>query len=136
MPEILSLRPFIDILLQMLRRPTSLYVRRLKKPVVSRYVQGMKMCWRYLLFSVVLVNAGGSVVAKTNDSDNDTVVQRASRRAELRSALSVPLPPAGPAEENTKKSMHHEHQLSVQQRADLRRQLREQFKALGLEASP
>ena len=96
----------------------------------------MKICWSYLLFSVVLVNAGGSVVAKTNDSDNDPVVQRASRRAELRSALRVPLPPGGPTEENTKKNMLHEHQLSVQQRADLRRQLREQFRALGVEASP
>lgn len=100
----------------------------------SRYVLGMKNCWPYLLWSLLLVNAAGAVVAKTND--NDTVVQRASRRAELRSALSVPLPPAGPAEENVKKNTLHEHQLSVQQRADLRRQLREQFRALGLEASP
>ena len=134
MPKIPSLRPSFDILLQMLRCPTSLYIRWIKKQVVSGYVRGMKICWSYLLFFVVLVNAGGSVVAKTND--NDPVVQRASRRAELRSALSVPLPPAGPAEENTKKNMLHEHQLSVQQRADLRRQLREQFRALGVEASP
>ncbi len=89
----------------------------------------MKNRWPYFLLSVLLLNAVGSVVAKTNDTD--TVGQREIRRAELRSALSVsaPVAPLSPAEENVKKNTLHEHQLSAQQRADLRRQLREQFKA-------
>jgi hypothetical protein len=134
MTEIFPLCLFIDILLQMLRRPPRLYVQWPKIEVVSLYVMGMKNCWPYFLLSVLLVNAFGPVVAKTNDNDTDG--QRVNRRAELRSALSVPLPPTGPAEENVKKNMLHEHQLSAQQRVDLRRQLREQFRALGLEASP
>ena len=96
----------------------------------------MKNCWPYFVVSVLLLNAVGSVMAKQND--NDTVGQHANRRAELRSALSVPAPvsPIGPAEEKVKKNILYEHQLSAQQRADLRRQLRDQFRTHELEAPP
>lgn len=134
MTGIFPFRLFIDILLQMLRRQPRLYVQRLKKEGVSRYVLGMRNWWPYFLLSMVWVNAAGAAVTKTND--NDTVGQRANRRAELRSALSVPVAPSEPAEENVKATILYEHQLSAQQRADLRRQLREQFRALGLESSP
>lgn len=136
MTGIFPFRLFIDILLQMLRCQPRLYVQRLKKEGVSRYVLEMKNWWPYFLLCLVWVNAAGAVVAKKNE--NDTVSQRANRRAELRSALSVPAPVShtGSAEENVKKNIFYEHQLSPQQRADLRRQLREQFRVLDLEASP
>ena len=98
----------------------------------------MRNFWLPFLLSMLLANSVGATVAKTVETDSEgvTVGLRAQRRAELRSALSLPVQPDSPTEERANKSLVPEHQLSVQQRADLRRQLREQFKDVGADALP
>lgn len=96
----------------------------------------MKNCWSLFLLSLVLATPFRPVIAKTSDNESDLASERVHRRAELRSALSLPSPPAKVQEEKVPNNAFHEHQLSIQQRADLRRQLREQVRDRGLEAAP
>ena len=74
-----------------------------------------------------------SAVSEPNDSDD--VSRRAHRRAELRSALSAPVLSNARDGEKVDSKGFHEHQLSAQERADLRRQLREQFRVIGFEST-
>lgn len=123
-------RGAVDILLQMLRRPPGLCIQRLNRGAVLRYVRRMKNWWPHFLLPVLLASTFAPVMADT--IDNDDVSQRVHRRAELRSALST-LVPTEQAEDKTSPFLAHERQLSAQERANLRRQLREQFRALGFD---
>ncbi len=93
----------------------------------------MKNCRTHFLLSAVLACALAPANAQTQD--NDKVNQRAHKRAELRSALSAPMPPGERVEELTTPTSLREHQLTPQERADLRRQLREQFRVIGFDAT-
>lgn len=90
----------------------------------------MKNRWPFLLVSLVLTGLSTSAFCETQ-IDTDI---RAHRRAELRSALSVPAPAKGREGEKVENIGFHEHQLTAQEKGDLRRQLREQFRAIGFES--
>lgn len=92
----------------------------------------MKNCWTLFFLPVLLASTLVPVMAEPIDSDN--VSQRAHRRAELRSALSAPVPRTERTAESGQKTTLHEHQLSAHERADMRRQLREQFRSFGFDA--
>jgi hypothetical protein len=93
----------------------------------------MKICWPNFLLLALLAGVLAPSIAETKD--NDGVSQRAHRRAELRSALSAPLPSEKQPKENANATIFLEHQLSAQEREALRRQLREQFRSIGFDAA-
>lgn len=93
----------------------------------------MKIRWPFLLLSVLLL--GLSARAFSEPKNSDDIDSRAHRRAELRSALSAPVPTKSVVGEKTGNAGFHEHQLSAQERADLRRQLREQFRVIGFDSA-
>lgn len=93
----------------------------------------MKKHWTFLLLSVVLVGLSAAALSETKDGDDGS--RRAHRRAELRSALSAPVLRSARDGEKAGNTEFHEHQLSAQERADLRRQLRDQFRVIGFEST-
>ncbi len=93
----------------------------------------MKNRWSFLLLSLLLVGLSASARSETKNSDE--IESRAHRRAELRSALSAPVPSKSDERKKTDSDGFHEHQLSAKERADLRRQLREQFRVIGFDST-
>lgn len=91
----------------------------------------MKNRWPFLLVSLMLTGLSTSAIC---EPQTDTDI-RAHRRAELRSALSAPVPAKGRDGEKVDNMGFHEHQLSAQEKGDLRRQLREQFRVIGFESA-
>jgi hypothetical protein len=93
----------------------------------------MKNRWPFLLVSLLWVGVSTSAFSEPKIDDDTNV--RAHRRAELRSALSAPVPAKGREGEKADNIGFHEHQLSAQEKADLRRQLREQFRVIGFDSA-
>jgi hypothetical protein len=93
----------------------------------------MKNHWTFLVLSVVLAGLSASAISETKVSDDPS--RRDHRRAELRSALSAPVVSKSREGEKADNTGFHEHQLSAQERADLRRQLRDQFRVIGFEST-
>lgn len=93
----------------------------------------MKNHWTFLLLSVMLTGLSASAISETKV--NDDLSRRDHRRAELRSALSAPVVNKTRVGEKADSTGFHEHQLSAQEKADLRRQLRDQFRLIGFEST-